>query len=154
MALRAAVRILKNSTDTVGYPEMSYRLPYALLCTLLFACADRALGDHPAEYDPATDLRTRAEILHDYCDLYARCKPNNGFSEDFGCEEFFEWEADLFDSLPAKQPPRCGQVLYDIYACASLANSCEDFNSAYDLDDADTRCDEPRERFYELNCTA
>ena len=123
-----------------------------LLCAFLNGCVDRAVGDSEAEYDPTADLRTRAEILRDYCDFYALCRPKDGFSEDFGCEEFWGWRVDLFNSSPEKPPVQCGQLLLDIYACVSLATTCEDFNSSDVHDGPNMRCEHPVTRFYTLKC--
>ena len=63
--------------------------------------------------------------------------------------------ADGFGSDPAKQPHKCGQILLDIFACASLADSCENFESSISLIDGKSmRCEEPNARFHSLDCTA
>ena len=134
---------------------MSNTLLYAVLCALLCGCVDRATGDPAEAYDPETDRRTRAEILADFCDIHAPCNPGDGYSENFGCEEFFSFEVDSFDSAPAKQPHKCGQILLDIFACASLADSCEDFESSISvIDGISLRCEEPNARFHSLDCRA
>ena len=129
--------------------------PYAVLCALLCGCVDRAMGDSLEVYDPETDRRTRAEILADFCDIHAPCNPGDGYSENYGCEEAFSFQIDNFDSIPDKQPRKCGQILLDIFACASLADSCEDFESSISLNDGKSlRCEEPNARFHSLDCTA
>ena len=134
---------------------MPNRLTYAILCALLCGCVDRAGGDPAEVYDPETDRRTRAEILADFCDIYAPCHPGDGFLENSGCEEAFDFQVDAFDSASAKQPHKCGQILLDIFACASLADSCEDFESSISLIDGKSmRCEEPNARFHSLNCRA
>ena len=134
---------------------MPNRRTYALVCVLLCGCVDRATGDPSEVYDPETDLRTRAEILADFRDRYAPCSPGAGFSEDYGCEKAFGSQVDGFDSDPAKQPHKCGQILLDIFACASLADSCESFESSISLIDGKSmRCEEPNARFHSLDCTA
>ena len=129
--------------------------PYAVLCALLCGCGDRATGDPSGVYDPETDRRTRAEILADFCEIYAPCTPGAGYSENYGCEEAFSFQVDNFDSIPGKQPRKCGQILLEIFACASLADSCEDFESSISLiDGISLRCEEPNARFHSLDCTA
>ena len=141
--------------STAGFPEMSNSRTYAVLFALLCGCVDRAAGDPSEVYDQENDRRTRAEILADFCDLYTPCNPDVGFSENSGCERFFSVQVDSFDSAPAKQPHKCGQILLDIFACAPLADSCEDFESSISLIDGKSmRCEEPNARFHSLNCRA
>lgn len=133
---------------------MAMRLlcPLAAL-VLQVACVERTISDDPLPFDPATEERTNAEILRDFCDLWVACELDAPVLDEPTCLWYFDYINTGFEMNP-KKPPECAVALWDQLACNSLANSCEGFKASWDFQSANTdhRCDEPFSRFRNMNC--
>lgn len=126
---------------------------FLLLFVFVAGCVDRTFDDMSV-YEPADERRTRAEIIQDVCALYIPCSPDLlRFTDEAHCLDYWEFHLTVVESDSVRGPRGCAPVLLDIYACASAADTCEDFRSSWhEGDGSNPRCAAEHARFTELRC--
>ena len=118
------------------------------LCAALCSCVERTLDDHPERYEPEGDERSEEEVFLDLCEIYRGCGFDTPiFLDQAHCLRWVKSNVERWETDPVKGPLGCGRAVFDTYACAGLADSCEGFRTTWHPDGTNPRCDEPHARF-------